>query len=129
MTSGAKTIVGVVAGLVALFVASIAYKVHAYAALAPGPNDRTFAGFAHAPRGDREFVWMDHDGHRLLVCRGPMPPLLAFPSGPAAYVFDERGDLVDWTPDVGDTPRLSFAQTGGAPVTREAALAALAVKP
>ena len=129
MTKEVKKTVGALAAVVVVFAAFVAFKAIAYAKLSPGPDERTFAGFARTPRADRELVWIDHEGHRLLVARGPTAPALTFPSGPAAYVFDEKGEMIDWTPDVGDTPRLDFAQTGGVPVTREAALEALGGKP
>ena len=36
-------------------------------------------------------------------------------SGPSAYLFDEKGQFVDWTPDMGDvdTVRNHFDLTGG----------------
>lgn len=37
-----------------------------------------------------------------VMAYGPMDTWLAFPSGPAAYVFDRDGGLVDWSRDVGD---------------------------
>lgn len=49
-------------------------------------------------------VEVTRDGVRYLVAFGPMDPWLAVPSGPAAYVFDPDGKLVDWTGDSGDDP-------------------------
>lgn len=98
---------------VALFVGHVVYKGRAYAALAPRAN--TLAALGGCKGAGQELLAIDHDGTRSLVCRGPRAGLLALPSGPAVYVFDEHGVLVDWTPDVGDTPRLSWAQTGGTP--------------
>ncbi len=42
------------------------------------------------------------DGHTYFIAFGPMDTWLAVPSGPAAYVFDESGDMVDWSSDIGD---------------------------
>jgi|GEM_PF-2553292 len=36
--------------------------------------------------------------------------MISLPSGPPAYIFDERGNLVDWTPDTGD---VSFGKDWG----------------
>lgn len=41
-------------------------------------------------------------GATYYVAYSPMDSWLAVPSGPAAYVFDETGQLVDWTSDTGD---------------------------
>lgn len=98
---------------VALFAGHLLYKGRAYAALTPRAN--TLGALGGCKGAGQELLAIDHVGGRSLVCRGPRAGLLAFPSGPAVYVFDEHGVLVDWTPDVGDTPRLSWAQTGGTP--------------
>lgn len=36
------------------------------------------------------------------VALSPLDTWLALPSGPAGYVFDLRGGLVDWSPDIGE---------------------------
>lgn len=40
-------------------------------------------------------------------------PLLALPSGPPAYVFDESGALVDWCGDLGDSPSFEHVKWAG----------------
>lgn len=49
-------------------------------------------------------VRVDLDDQSYVVAFSPQDSLLAFPSGPAAYVFDERGQLVDWCSDTGENP-------------------------
>jgi len=46
------------------------------------------------------------DGTNYYELSGRMSsfPLLAFPSAPPAYIYDEGGRLVDWCPDPGDRP-------------------------
>lgn len=55
-----------------------------------------------------------HDGAAYTVMLGPAGR--HFPSGPAAYVFDEQGQFVDWTADMGDFPTVKKGfslNTGG----------------
>ncbi len=42
------------------------------------------------------------DGETFLIAYGPMDHGFAMPSGPAAYVFDADGVLVDWSGDIGE---------------------------
>jgi len=44
------------------------------------------------------------EGRSYFIAFSPMNHGLAVPSGPAAYVFDSNGQLVDWSPDTGDDP-------------------------
>ena len=45
-------------------------------------------------------------------------PILALPSSPPAYVYDESGKFVDWCSDPGDQPayRERWSRTGAQPV-------------
>jgi hypothetical protein len=54
----------------------------------------------------------EHSGVTYTVMYGPAGTSL--PSGPAAYLFDENGAFIDWTPDVGDirTKKHNFDLTG-----------------
>ena len=57
----------------------------------------------------RRFV---HDGKTHIEVVGePATSLLSLPSGPPAYIFDERGALVDWCRDLGD--QSSFVKKWG----------------
>lgn len=40
-----------------------------------------------------------------VIAYGPTSSWLMLSSGPSAYVFDDMGRLVDWSPDIGDDPR------------------------
>jgi hypothetical protein len=53
-----------------------------------------------------EFATIDVDGRRHVIAYGPSAGLLA--SGPSAYVFDDTGQLVDWSADIGDNPRFEL---------------------
>jgi len=57
----------------------------------------------------RKFV-LNGDMH-VEVIGDPVRSPLSMPSGPPAYIFDETGTLVDWTPDRGDAP--SFVRKWG----------------
>lgn len=64
------------------------------------------------------------DGDEHLIAYGPNGALL--PSGPSAYVFDSSGHLVDWSADVGDSPRFdehwqSQRSRGGPRLSRQEA--------
>lgn len=50
---------------------------------------------------------VQRDGNTFFIAYSPMDYRLAVPSGPAAYVFDQTGQMVDWSRDTGENP--SFA--------------------
>lgn len=66
-----------------------------------GKFTNTAGYLAHGRLPERTYC-VDRDGERFLLALGPLDTWLAFPSGPAAYVFNDDGDLVDWTRDIGD---------------------------
>ena len=45
------------------------------------------------------------NGSTFIIAYSPMDCWLAFPSGAAAYVFDESGRMVTWSRDTGDDVR------------------------
>jgi hypothetical protein len=45
---------------------------------------------------------VQRDGNTYFIAYGPMDYRIAVPSGPAAYVFDQTGQMVDWSSDTGD---------------------------
>ena len=45
------------------------------------------------------------DGRIFFIAHSPMDTWLAVPSGPAVYVFDENGQMVEWSWDTGDDPQ------------------------
>ncbi len=45
---------------------------------------------------------IEKDGQNFFIAYGPMDTWLAFPSGPAAYVFGPDRTMVDWSWDTGD---------------------------
>ena len=42
------------------------------------------------------------NGKTYFVAYGPLDTWLAIPSGPAVYVFDEKGQMVEWSRDIGN---------------------------
>lgn len=42
------------------------------------------------------------DEGEFFIAYSPLDFRMALPSGPAAYVFDRSGRMVEWTPDTGD---------------------------
>jgi hypothetical protein len=49
-----------------------------------------------------QFALVDVGGQQHVIAYGPAGRTFLMASGPAAYVFDARGKLVDWSPDIGD---------------------------
>ena len=48
-----------------------------------------------------------HEGMEYMRVLGPDMTVIAAPSGSSAYVFDRKGQLVDWTSDFGDDSRFA----------------------
>lgn len=44
------------------------------------------------------------DGDTFFIAHCPMDTWLALPSGPAAYVFDKTGRMIEWSSDTGEDP-------------------------
>ena len=102
-------------GLVAALV--IGYVVAERIALsgARPPKDlKTFEEFQTWKRGKiiREGTFQNSVG-TFRVLLAPAGGLLA--SGPSAYLFDDQGRFIDWTPDMGDVPTVKnrFDLTSG----------------
>lgn len=55
-------------------------------------------------RYSERVIRVEKNGNAFFITHSPMDTWLAAPSGPAAYVFDENGRLVDWSNDMGDDP-------------------------
>ncbi len=75
---------------------------------------RTIQQFADSMPPPKEVWYLEGGSNNAFVVIGDMP--CGVPSGPPVYVFNQRGDLVDWTPDLGDTPenkRYKFYSPGG----------------
>lgn len=74
-----------------------------------GTNLIAFLEARPQPSQIRRFV---HEGQMHIEVVGkPVASLLSLPSGPPVYIFDERGALVDWSRDLGDSP--SFVHKWG----------------
>lgn len=118
-----KYIVGI-AVVAVLFGGWIAWIHHWYKSLEPpGPTYGDVLTIVPEPQDPVVFKFQ---GREYLAVCGPWDTLPRFPSGPPMYVFDDQGNLVGWTPDIGDddgfwgrwTPKV-----GHWSITREEALA------
>jgi len=47
---------------------------------------------------------VQREGGTFFIAYSPMDTWLALPSGPAAYVFDGTGEMIEWSRDIGDDP-------------------------
>lgn len=68
----------------------------------PDDSIRTIVDFLDcmpSPQLVREFQFGEEVFVELV---GPLPHSITLPSGPPSYVFDGKGELVDWTHDKGD---------------------------
>jgi hypothetical protein len=64
------------------------------------------------PDSTRPLLFTNEGRVYLEISRPISNPGLALPSGPPAYIFDSSGDLVDWTPDLGDDPKFHSKWSG-----------------
>jgi hypothetical protein len=73
----------------------------------------------------RRVFQLQRDGHTYYELSGITRkrsslalPVLALPSSPPAYVYDESGKFVDWCSDPGDRPafRAHWPRTGAQPI-------------
>lgn len=71
-----------------------------YRRVVPGDRVTTLHEFLEWQPAADDFVAVNANGERHVIAYGHAGGLL--PSGPAAYVFDPAGNLVDWSPDIGD---------------------------
>jgi hypothetical protein len=86
--------------LIALFGGWMLWVRSWYRSVQPaGPTLAEHLDHRPAPHECRVVV---RDAHKHLALFGPIQALPRFPSGPPVYIFDRAGQLVDWTPDVGD---------------------------
>jgi hypothetical protein len=70
--------------------------------LAPPAGVTTLTRFADRMPPPRQLELYLQDGRRYIAWHGERMSLLTFPSGPSCYLFDDRGQLVDWQPETGD---------------------------
>jgi len=100
--------------------AALAVLLWAYAernareAVRPPPGGGDLTGFLELRANVGEIRHFVRDGRAYFMVVGQTPNhILALPSGPPAYIFDESGRLVDWTGDLGDAQ--SFVSKWGRP--------------
>ena len=96
--------------LFACFCSVFIYSQIKYAGeITPPERDIKFLAFLEVGPKIFEICKFPHDGKVYIKVVGKVEkPLLALPSGPPVYIFDESGILVDWCGDIGDCP--SFAE-------------------
>ncbi|MDY3561048.1 hypothetical protein R5W23_002307 [Gemmata sp. JC673] len=68
------------------------------------PHGQTLREHLAAMPAPVDYRLIERNGTEYLAVRGPMPPTLAFASGPPVYVFDRAGMRTDYTHDSGDDP-------------------------
>src|ERR1044071_6550373 len=92
-----------IAAFMVLLVAYFWYLKHEYRKLTPKAGG-IHAFLAEMPKPAR-IESFDLEGQHYIELIGHSPTgLLIVPSGPPRYVFDAKGNLVDWTQDDGDDP-------------------------
>lgn len=90
----------------------------------PPKDAQTLSAFAARMPGPARLTHTTIDAVSYIVWEGEFTfwAGLGLASGPPAYLFDERGNLVDWTPDRGDYHRLDpFLDANGTPVSLDTA--------
>lgn len=70
--------------------------------LAPPSGVTTFEPFVAAMPAPSFIRSFRREGRIYVAWYGDFAGPIAFPSGPACYLFDDRGTLVDWQPETGD---------------------------
>ena len=75
-----------------------------YAHVLPPPGGATnLVSFLQAQHDRLKIQRFTQDGQRHFLVQRLFPTVgLSLPSGPPAYIFNERGALVDWTGDLGE---------------------------
>jgi hypothetical protein len=71
-------------------------------AMSPPPNVKTFEEFAAVMPPPTWLAAVTHGNELSIVWRGDRCGPVFVPSGPACYLFDSRGTLLQWSPDTGD---------------------------
>lgn len=88
--------------LLAALLADMAYDAALFAKAQP-PNEvtdfKSFLKWMRHPRGAQRI-----SENNLVYYRITGPEGRSFASGPSAYLFNEKGELVGWTPDIGAVP-------------------------
>lgn len=81
----------------------VATEVACYRRNVPDSRAATLAEYLAWRPSAAEFAVVESGGRRHVIAYGPKSwPMLA--SGPSAYIFDDTGRMVDWSPDIGDDP-------------------------
>ncbi len=81
----------------------VAAEVVAHRRAEPGDRADKLGEFLTWQSTTDDFARLHANGKQHIIAFGPAGRM--FPSGPAAYVFDETGSLVDWSNDIGDDSR------------------------
>jgi hypothetical protein len=66
------------------------------------PRGRTLAEHLSVMPQPQSYGAFSLAGQEYLAAWGPMRAWWTLPSGGPVYIFDSRGQLVDWSPDTGD---------------------------
>ena len=103
----------VVVALVVCFLGAIVYSECRRGLLVRPPEGVKYLDEFLAVRPNvQEIQEFLYEGESYVLVTGDVANvLLSLPSGPPVYIFDGGGGLIDWTPDLGDSP--SFVKKWG----------------
>ncbi|MDZ4687189.1 MAG: hypothetical protein SH850_19095 [Planctomycetaceae bacterium] len=93
--------------IVLVVIGGYLYEVHREKSrLAPPKGVTTLSGFVDAMPSPRRLNLVHKDSRDYIVWTGDSSGPWDVPSGPACYLFDHTGKLVDWQPVTGDGGRV-----------------------
>jgi hypothetical protein len=87
----------------ALIGGCVATEVACYRRIVPDGRAATLAEYLAWRPSAAEFAVVETSGMEHVIAYGPSRSLM-LASGPSAYIFDDTGRMVDWSPDIGDDP-------------------------
>ncbi len=93
--------------LAVLFLGWLAVDVWCGWAVSPPKGVTHLSDFAKHMKPPRKLSRIQFDGQELIVWEGQLKPFPAVSSGPACYVFDLRGNLLEWSSETGEGGRVS----------------------
>lgn len=88
--------------LLALIVAYVLEVQRERLGLYPPKGVATLSSFIDEMPPPRRLELIQSDGHEYIVWTGALSGPCDVPSGPSCYVFNPKGDLIDWQPETGD---------------------------
>ncbi len=90
-----------------LLVGWIAADLRSGFAVAPPQGVTHITVFAQQMKPPRRLARTQFESAEVIVWEGQLKPFPSVPSGPACYVFDRRGNLLEWSSETGEGGRVS----------------------